>query len=237
MKYLSLLALCLITFGASAKNIKQLAWPTGNAQISTKEVDIRITTISKENTRALFARGMQLTRKRRAIIPMQIDVTNTGTHELLLDAGSIDLPLVSPNEIVAQLSKNNFVPHLIASTSLTIAGVGLGIVGGVFTFISACFPNPAIITASAITVLSSSACLVGALKVIPEQQSDTNQYNSSIPYTLEQLALPEKTVLKPHEAVSGLVFVKQKDYQAAFDITLANAKKPQEQFVTHVQLS
>lgn len=240
MKYISLLSACVITLGSaelSAKNIRQLSWPTGSAQVANKHLDVQVTTFSKENSRTLFAKNGNLVHKRHAIIPMQVTISNTGHHEMLLDTASIQLPLVSTQEMVSILSKKSMIPAFVASTSLSIAGLGLGIIGGVFTFVTICFPNPVTVSVSAATVLGSSACLVSALKVIPEQQSDMHEYNSSLPYTLEQLMLPEQAIIKPNESVSGIVFVKQRDYRHDFDITLTNANNPSETFATHVQLA
>lgn len=251
MKYISLYVASLLMIGATfsidAKKMKkQQFWPSAKQELSIPGAHIKVRTLSKQETNALFnGKGKKLTSGRTyAIFPIEVTVHNTGSHALMIDANCTNLSQLTTEDIMQIYRKNSTLRALFIVVPSAIIGIGFGLVG--FGYIlgtmiicaAAKAGTPPLLGAQILGVTAGSGALIAGGSTLGNATSkNAHDYNNDLESQIHQHMFEQRKLIEPDKTVTGLVFVPKQDFRSDFDLTLINTHNTDQNILAHVQLA
>ena len=238
LKKIVSLALCagvlILSSGCSKYNTHNLFVPSGAAQESNDLVLIT-KKLSRDECKAYFS-SKSLSKK---YDPIQIYIENRGNQTVKLSANNIDLPIEKSRVIYKKISSNTAL-KIFGYCTLTVGLLSLSALSLLTgALCSPLFGGPITLTTKVLFGVSAVSCgaAMGTAVAGPvdgvKSRSANQKLKDDIHYKI--LGHGESIVIKPHQAINKVIFVKKRYSKNQFLLKLLNSNnEPAAEFNCHI---
>ena len=193
------------------------------------------------NAHRLFKRH----RRRPAIFPIQLSITNNTNKLAALEPKDIDLRLTDYHNVAERLHRNSFIQAfggiaaglLITATlafgsifALSASGMLLVIIGSIKAL------APIAIFGGSALLITPVFLVIGTPVVSTIKGVKTARHNRRIKNDIKEHSLKHALVVEPGETIDTLIFVQKNHYKDQFFVTFVNPENTEDRIPFHVRL-
>lgn len=209
-------------------------------QESQEDITIRVKKLSESDCKALLGDRARLLfkkrRKQQPIYPIQISISNTSEHRILLKPENIDLQLTPYQDVARRIQHSSFL-HAIGGVFFALvitaglaAGSALALTsGGILTYLFgnalAAVSAPLLITGITASIVTPFFLVVGTPIISAARGVETSKENIMMRHELAQASFKRGLLIDPGNTIDTLIFVQRPHLKHAFTITLTNKTK------------
>ena len=212
-------------------------------------IDLRVKKLNEHDCQSILGkpshRLFKKFRKRPALCPLQISVTNNTEKLIALKPSDINLPQVPYKKVANRLSNSSLLQIFgTIVSSLFIGGfLAMGSVlalgaSGILLFATGSLgvTLPAAVIGSSAALALPIFLVIGTPVLSTVKGVQTVRANQSITRDIKQFSLHTQLIVEPYETVDVLIFVEKMHFRSAFTFNITNPEHAQNQITFNVHI-